>query len=94
MFEKAAKQKLRFNFKGQCTTEDLWDLPLKDLASVFKDFNAQLKVQKEDSLMIAKTSEDKVLMLKIDIIRHIFGVKLQEAFEQLNDELSKLVKGL
>ena len=78
MFEKAARLKLRFNYKGVCTVEDLWDLSLRALDSIFKIENAKLKVQKEESLLDVKSKEDTALNLKIEIIKHIFLTKTQE----------------
>lgn len=78
MFEKATRLKLRFNYKGVCTVEDLWDLSLKNLDSMFKELNSQLKTQKEESLLDTKSNEDTVLELKIAIIKHIVEVKLNE----------------
>lgn len=78
MFEVATRSKFRFPFKGMINVEDLWDLLVKDLDSVFKVLNSQLKQVKEESLLEIKTKEDKELDLKIEIVRYIVRTKLEE----------------
>jgi len=78
MFEKATRLKLRFNHKGLCSVEDLWDLSLKALDAIFKELNAQIKTQKEESLLEIKSQEDEILDLKISLVKHIVGIRLQE----------------
>ena len=78
MFEKAARLKLRFNYKGQCAVEDLYDLTVQELDSIFKKLNAQLKVQKEESLLEIRSKAEGVLGLKVDIIKYIVKVMLEE----------------
>jgi len=94
MFEKAVRLKLRFNHKGLCTVEDLWDLPLKSLDSIFKKLNAEMKTQKEESLLETKSAEDAILDLKVAIIMHIVRVKLQErkAREEKKEKAAKKEK--
>jgi len=84
MFEAASRLKLRFQHKGLCTTEDLWDLSLKSLDSIFKNLNMESKAQKEESLLDTKDKFDTVLGLKINIIRHIVAAKIQARDEQKN----------
>ena len=84
MFEKATRMKLRFAHKGLCSVEDLWDLSLKDLDAIFKRLNAQSKVQSEESLLDTKTVEDEELDLKIKVVRHVFGIKMQEKKDREN----------
>jgi CHASE3 domain sensor protein len=79
MFESAIRNKFRFPFKGQVSTEDLWDLTVKDLDSIFKTLNAQKKRVSEESLLSVITAEDEELESKIEIIKHIVSVKLVEA---------------
>ena len=79
MFEKAVRMKLRFNYKGLLSVEDLWDLSVSSLDQIFKSLNAQLKAQKEESLLDVKTEEEDGLTLKVQIIKHIVKTKLDEA---------------
>lgn len=78
LFEVATRVKMRFPFRGLVSAEDLWDLPVKSLDQIFKTLNSQLKQVKEDSLLDTKTKEDKELDMKIEIVKHIFNVKLEE----------------
>jgi len=78
IYEKAAREKLRFEYKGLVTVEDLWDLGVIELDEIYKVLNAQKKQATEDSLLETKTTEDTVLTVKIDIIKHIVETKQEE----------------
>lgn len=78
MFEKAARLKLRFDYKGLCSVEDLWDLPLKALDAIYKALNTQNKARKEESLLEVQSEEDELLTLKINIVKRVVEVRLQE----------------
>ena len=43
IFEKATRGKMRFQFKGLVSVEDLWDLSVQDLDKIFKSLNSQKK---------------------------------------------------
>ena len=86
MFENAVRSKFRFSYKGLVSVEDLWDLNLEDLDSVFKQLNSKVKQANEESLLNKKSAEDEVLESKIEIVKYIVGVKLAE------DEARKLAK--
>lgn len=78
MFEKASRLKLRFDYKGLVSVEDLWDVPMTGLNKVFQKLNTELKSSQEESLLETKNREDTVLELKIAIIRHVADVRLAE----------------
>jgi hypothetical protein len=77
MFEVAVRSKMRFPFRGLVSVEDLWDLSVKDLDSVFKALNSQVKQAKEESLLETKSKEDEVLDTQIEIVKYIVKVKLE-----------------
>jgi len=77
-FEKSSRVKLRFNYKGLCNDEDLWDIPLRALDTIFKELNLKSKAQNEESLLNTKSAENKILDLKIAIVKHIVEVRLAE----------------
>jgi hypothetical protein len=82
MFESAVRSKFRFMFRGSISTEDLWDLPVEDLDTIFKTLNSQLKQVKEESLLDKRTKQDEELALKIEIVKYVVSVKLSEKAER------------
>ena len=79
IFIMATRQKFRFPFKGVATVEDLWDLNVRDLDSIFKSLNSQKKQNDEESLLSTKSTEDHILEAKIGIVKFIVQTKLAEA---------------
>lgn len=79
LFIMASQQKFRFPFKGVATVEDLWDMNVRDLDTVFKALNAQAKQAKEESLLTVKSKDDSILEAKIEIVKFIVATKLDEA---------------
>ena len=79
MFVIATRMKYRYPFKGLISTEDLWDLSVQNLDSIFKTLNAQLKDLGEESLLVEADDNGRgILMNKIDIIKYILRTKLEE----------------
>lgn len=84
MFEKASKLKLRFGtMSGNCTTEDLWDLPLQSankasLDSIAISLSKELKASGEESFVNKAPAVNVLLQLKLDIVKHIIAIKLAE----------------
>lgn len=76
LFKVAAKKKYRFNYKGQITVEDLWDLDVEELDKIYKSLKAQQKNASEESLLQTVSREDKVLNNKCEIIKTIVLDKL------------------
>ena len=79
MFETAVRNKYRYPYKGSITTEDLWDLPLTGLDSIYKALNKQVRQSQEDSLLEVKSKENETLETQIEIVKHIVAVKQEEA---------------
>ena len=78
IFEYAVRNKVRFPFKGMISVEDLWDLSLTNLDSIYKTLNKEVKQSEEESLLATKTSVDTELEIQIAIVKHIVTVKLEE----------------
>lgn len=89
IFEVATRCKMRFPYKGQISAEDLWDLPLTALDSIYKTLSKQAKAAQEESLLETKSKEDKVLEIQIAIVKHIVSVKQQEAADRLMEKERK-----
>ena len=81
MFENATREKMRFPYKGEQPVEALWDMSVQVLDGIFKTLNSQVKQKSEESLLSVKKEdkEDVILNTKIEIVKHIVSVKLQEA---------------
>ncbi|MEQ6355178.1 hypothetical protein ABNX05_11165 [Lysinibacillus sp. M3] len=89
LFEKAVKGKYRFQFKGIITVEDLWDLSVQNLDSIFKSLNTELKQVSEESLLQTKSSADEELENKIAIIKYIVEVKVREANKKTQEKAQR-----
>lgn len=79
MFEFALRNKVRFPYKGMISVEDLYDLNVRELDSIFKTLNTQFKKSQEESLLATKTKEDETLTIQIEIVKYIFNTKVAEA---------------
>lgn len=83
-FIQATRLKLRFSTAvGVLSVEDLWDLPLEsknkvNLDSIAIALHRELKDTKEESF-ISKSRANPILEMKLDIVKYIIEVKLQEA---------------
>lgn len=77
-FEVAVRNKYRFPYKGMISVEDLWDLSLTSLDSVYKTLNSEKKQSEEDSLMSTKDEKTTELQNKIDIVKYIYSEKVAE----------------
>ena len=96
MFEIAVRNKFRFPFKGAISVEDLWDLSVQQLDGIFKTLKSQEQKAQEESLLETRTPEDEILKIKIEIIRHIVTVKLDEANQaerakEMRDQKQKIL---
>jgi hypothetical protein len=75
IFKYAAKHALRFQYKGQITVEDLFDLNIDELNAIYKTLKKQQKTDAGESLIVDKTASDTELEVKIAIVTEIFNDK-------------------
>lgn len=77
MFEKALKQKLRFDTsKGSISTEDLWDLSLSSLNEIAKEVNKKIKASEEESFIDTKTTTSTKDQLKLEVLKFVIADKI------------------
>lgn len=81
IFVTASELKFRYPYKGLITTEDLWDLNLEQLDTIYKTLNKEVKVAQEDSLLATECHEkdNSLVEMKIDIVKYIFNEKVEAA---------------
>lgn len=92
IFEVATRNGFRFQYKGMISVEDLWVLNVRELDSIFKGLNSQLKQVQEESLLDVKTKQDQELDMQIEIVKHIVKVKQEEENVRLQAKEQKAKK--
>lgn len=78
-FKLASKEKLRINFKGVLSTEQLWDLSLNDLDTLAVSLEAELKESDKKTFLNTKSAKDKTAKLKFDVVLEVLTFKMEEA---------------
>lgn len=101
MFETATRKKFRYPFRGQISTEDLWDLNLPELDSVYKALTKEAKAKDDGESLLTENKADPDLLLRIKIVKAIFewkqndmkeyedGIKRQKQKEKLLEALAR-----
>ena len=84
LFINATRNNYQFPFRGMINVIDLWDLSLTNLDSVFKTLNVEAKKSEEESLLNTKSKEDEEISNKIEIVKYIVSVKLDEKKKREN----------
>jgi hypothetical protein len=95
MFEKALKQKLRFDTsKGSISTEDLWDLSLASLNEIAKEVNKKIKASEEESFIDTKTTTSTKDQLKLEIIKFVIADKIatRDAYKARAEKQAQVAK--
>lgn len=97
MFEMASQFKFRYPYKvGLITTEDLWDLSLTQLDTVYKALSKEMRIlQDGDSLFYTKSpdlfNKEQELTAKIELVKYIFICQQQaEELHRMETEKSAL----
>lgn len=87
IFEYATRKKLRFNFNGNLSTEELWGLHTNSLNEIYKELSAEKKklTNGEDSLIseVTNSKEVETINIKMQIVKHIFDTKQEELTERV-----------
>lgn len=86
LFEKALTGRYRYNYKGLLTTEDLFDLTLKELDSIYIGLSTELKKVENVGLLSVENKDTQTLKNKMEIVQFIFITK-KDAIE--SDRLAK-----
>lgn len=93
MFEMASQFKFRYPYKvGLITTEDLWDLSLTQLDTVYKELSKEMRIlqdEDDDSLLYTRSpdffNKEQELTAKIELVKYIF--KCQQQAEELHHRM-------
>lgn len=79
IFERAVREKTRFNFKGSIGVEELWDLSLEDLDTIYGKLDTELEGLPKKSLLSTNSKQREEIEFKQEIIKHIVETKKIEA---------------
>lgn len=91
IFETASKMKLTFaTSKGLLDVNDLWDLPLQssnkvNLDDMAKEINSRLKESEVVSFVTKSSSTNVIDKLRLDILKRIIEVRVQENEHKANE---------
>lgn len=88
IYKYAAKNAIRFFYRGVISVEDLFDLDVTTLDSIYKNLKREQRDTNEESLIESKTSADMDLEVKIAIVTDIVKDKL-EAVEKAKKAAEK-----
>ena len=101
IFEEGIRNKVRFNYRGLTTMEDLYDLPVvqtvrgEKVYPINDIYNGLLREKQEQStvnLFNVQTDTDKLLDLKLAIVKHVAEVKKAEEKEKRDAQANKRLK--
>ena len=79
IFKYAAQHKLRFPFRGNIATENLYELSLEDLDLIYGKLRAEQKDSGKLESLLHETKTDKDLDIKIEIVKDVMREKLEAA---------------
>ena len=77
IYKYAVKNSLRYFYKGVLSVEDLFDLDITALDSIYKNLKREQRDANEESLIKVKSPADKDLEVKIAIVTDIVNDKLE-----------------
>lgn len=94
LFAIATKMKYRYPFKGMISTEDLWDLSVESLDTIYKELKNQLfKLTDVGGLIDTNENTEAIMNLKnkMQIVEEIFNEK-KAAAKHREEALIKAAK--
>lgn len=96
IFKKAAKLKATFPYKGLAKVEDLFDLSVENLDTVYQSLSRELRETEADSLLASSKNSKarELLTLKIAVVKEIVQDKLVAADEALRAQEKAATKQL
>ena len=93
IFEQASRAGLRFTTaKGMATADDLWNLPLTsttgrlNLDDIARSISAKIKESEVESFVLKSTKANDLEKLRLDIVKRVIEVKLEEAEARKNEK--------
>jgi len=89
MFERCVREKVRFNYNGVITTEDLWDLHTLTLDVIYSEI--QLKIERLPKTSLIKggvSKEREKLEFKASVVAYVYKVKTEEEKERERVEIN------
>lgn len=89
IFARATMIKLRFPYKGQISTEDLWDLSLEQLDEVYRKISSSIKEDTVDSLIENTSPQDSNLALAKQVVKAVFLFKKEQADKAVAEQQRK-----
>ena len=83
IFERASRLKLRFSgVRGNLSAEDLWDLSEQELKGLFRELALASRDDAGVESLEETSTEDAVLTLRKDVVRHVFTTKKEERLDR------------
>ena len=90
MWLEALQKRLRFEFKGLISTEDLFDLDMSSLDVIYQKLSKELREISGDSLLDNERADEIAwVQLKLDVVKHVFDIKKAEA-EALRQKIANI----
>lgn len=100
----AIRKKYRFTTnRGNVTMEDLYDMPLTytgnpeqddgfHLNKVAQDLSKQININQKEDFVSTKTKIDKTLIHKLDIVKQVIKIRLEELKDRADAAEQKLLR--
>lgn len=82
IFKYATKNKIRFQFTGSLSVEDLWQLSVENLDQIYMRLDKELN-ESEGKSLLNFNKGNELLKIKIEIVKEIVETKIAEVEEKM-----------